>query len=284
MTSDPLDSLFEDEGSDEDTAEPPHAHEAPREATFADGLRLAATTFTIAPVRTGALNRTSARIAMALGPAVGIVLGLIVGGIAIGLRELSSPPIVTGLVCIGVLAALTRGLHLDGLADTVDGLGSYRSRERALEIMRSPEVGPFGVVALIFAITIPAACIASVLDRPWWAVLAVAASACACGRLAAAFGCRREIPAASSSGLGAMVAGTVGAVELAYGLVATAALAIEAVPGRMWQGPVAVLVGLGFTVGLVWHSTRRLGGITGDVLGACVEIATAVTLIGLVLD
>jgi adenosylcobinamide-GDP ribazoletransferase len=260
----------------------PH-HEAPREAGLVDGLRLAATTFTIAPVRPGAVNRSAARIAMGLSPYVGLVLGAAVAGLAIGLHALSTPALVTGLVAIGVLAGLTRGLHLDGLADTVDGLGSYSSRERALQIMKSPEVGPFGVVALILAIAVPAACIATLAGRPWWAVLASVAAACACGRLAAAFACRRGVPAASTTGLGALVAETCGAVELAVGVVITAAVAMAAVPGRSWQGPVAVFAGLAVTVALVAHAVRRLGGITGDVLGACVEVATAVTFVGLVL-
>jgi adenosylcobinamide-GDP ribazoletransferase len=259
------------------------ASPAPSGATFADGARLAATTFTIAPVRAGAVDPATARIAMALAPAVGVVLGSVAGGLVLGLRQLGAPPIVTGLLTIAVLAGLTRGLHLDGLADTVDGLGSYAPRERALEIMKSPEVGPFGVVALILAITIPAGCVAAITARPWWSILAVLVAACANGRLAAAFACRRGVPAAAPTGLGALVAGSVGAVELAYGLVATVAVALAAVPGRLWQGPVAVLAGLGVTVLLVRHAQRRLGGITGDVLGACVELATLVTLVGFVL-
>ena len=184
---------------------------------------------------------------------------------------------------VAALAGLTRGLHLDGLADTVDGLGSYQPRERALEIMKSPEIGPFGVVAIVLALAIPAACIAGLLSRPWWSVLIALAAAVACGRTAVTWACRRGVPAASPTGLGALVAGTVEAPVLAIAGLATAAVSIAAVPGRLWQGPVAVLVGLGATVLVVRHVTRRLGGITGDVLGACVEIATALTLIGVVL-
>jgi adenosylcobinamide-GDP ribazoletransferase len=255
----------------------------PRETGLAGGLRLAATTFTIAPVCSGAVNRETARFAMAVAPAVGLALGALVGALAAGLRAASCPPLVTGLVCVGALAALTRGLHLDGLADTVDGLGSYRPRERALEIMKSPEVGPFGVVALVLALATPAGCIAALVARPGWPMLAGIASAVACGRTAVAWACRRGVPAASPNGLGALVAGTLGPLPLIVGLVATAAVSLAAVPGRPWQGPLAVIVALGASTVLVQHATRRLGGITGDVLGACVEIATAVTFVGLVL-
>ncbi len=264
----------------------PHAHEAPRDERFADGLRLAATMFTIAPVRVAVPNSASARatepnsdhastrIAMTVAPAIGVVLGLALGGIAIGLQAIGSPPIVTGLITIAVLATLTGGRPLEGLAETVDGL---RSKQPSLN---RPNVGALGVVALILTITVPAACIAAMWSRPWWSVLSALAAACAAGRLAAGFACRRGVPAASSD---VTVAGTVGAVELAYGLVATAAIGLLAVPGRLWQGPTAVLVGLAATVALVWYVQRRLGGITVDTLGACIELATAITLIGVVL-
>ncbi len=217
--------------------------------------------------------------AMSLAPIVGLALGLLVAGLAIALRALTAPALVTGLVVVAALAGLTRGLHLDGLADTADALGSYRPRERALAIMKSPEIGPFGVVTIVLALAIPAACVAGVLHRPWWALLAALGSAVACGRTAVTWACREGVPAATASGLGALVAGTVRApVPLVAGL-ATVAVSIAAVPDRLWQGPVAVAVGIGATVVLVRHVTRRLGGITGDVLGACVEIATALTLI-----
>src|SRR6266571_2877735 len=178
-----------------------------------DGLRLALTTFTIVPLRGGRVDRAAARVAMALGPLVGVLLGLVLGGVALGLRALHAPGIVPGGVVVAVGALLTRGLHLDGLADTVDGLGSYAGRDRALEIMRSPDVGPLGVVALVLTVLIQA---------------------------------------------GGVAAGAV-------------------------RGPVAAAAGLAAALLLLAHARRRLGGITGDVLGALVEVGQTVTLVGLVL-
>jgi adenosylcobinamide-GDP ribazoletransferase len=229
------------------------------------------------------IGRGVAGVAMSLAPAVGLALGLAVGGLAIALRALSCPALVTGFVVVAALAALTRGLHLDGLADTADGLGSYQPRERALEIMKSPEIGPFGVVTIVLALGVGAACVAGLMSRPWWAILAALGAAVACGRTAVTLACRPGVPAASANGLGALVAGTVEVPAMIAASVGTAAVSIAAVPDRLWQGPVAVAIGLGATVLLVRHATRRLGGVTGDVLGACVEIATAVTLVILVL-
>jgi adenosylcobinamide-GDP ribazoletransferase len=260
---------------------PGRAHPAPGDGTVREGLRLAVTTFTIAPVRVATVNRATAAVAMTAAPAIGAVLGGLVGGLAIAGREAHAPALLTGFVCAGAAAALTRGLHLDGLADTADALGSYRDADRALEIMKSPEIGPFGVVAIVLAIAIPATAIAALLDRPWWAVLSAVAAAFAAGRLAAGYACRHDIPAARPNGLGATVAGTVGVPTLVVATVLTAALAAAAEPDRWWQGPLAVLAGLGAAGVLVAHAVRRLGGITGDVLGAAVEIGAGITFIGL---
>ncbi len=240
-----------------------------------DGLRLALTTFTIVPLRTGRVDRRTARVAMALGPLVGGLLGLALGGAALGLRALHAPGLVLGGVVVGLGALLTRGLHLDGLADTVDGLGSYAGRDRALEIMREPDVGPFGVVALVLTLLIQAGAVGA-LARPVVPLVAALAT----GRLAAMAACRRGVPAARPDGLGSLVAGTVRVPELAVAVLAVGALGVAAAG---WRGPVAVLAGLGAALVLLWHARRRLGGITGDVLGALVEVAQTVTLVVLVL-
>ena len=89
---------------------------------------------------------TSTRGVLPWAPVVGAVLGGIATGVAVlGTRWVS--PTVGAVLAVAVLAVLTRGLHLDGLADTADGLGPLRDRERALQVMHRGDVGPFGVVA-----------------------------------------------------------------------------------------------------------------------------------------
>jgi adenosylcobinamide-GDP ribazoletransferase len=103
----------------------------------------------------------------------------------------------------------------------------------------------------------------------------------AAGRAAIPLACRRGVPAARPEGMGALVAGTVPGPAAALGAVLVAGAAIAATPGRPWQGPLAVAASLAVVVILVRHSVRRFGGITGDVLGAAVEVATTVALVGL---
>ena len=239
------------------------------------GVRLALTTFTVAPLRPARVDRHVAGVAMGLAPAVGLALGAALAGVALTLRALGAPALLAGLLVTATSAALTRGLHLDGLADTVDALGSYRDRERALDIMKRPDIGPFGVVAVVLALLVPAVATAALLGRPWPALVCGLAAATGSGRSAAAWACRRGVPAARPDGLGALVAGTVPGWAAAVGLTAVAAAAVPAVPGRPWQGPVAVLAGLAAALLLTRHAVRRFGGVTGDVLGACVEVAAA---------
>lgn len=239
-----------------------------------DGLRLAVTTLTVLPLRMGRVDRSTAAVAMAVAPAVGALLGLVLAGLHEGLRASGSPALVAAGVTVAAGALFTRGLHLDGLADTVDALGSYRSGPAALEIMKKPDIGPFGVVALVCTVLIQTAALPAA--GPWAIV-----TAWATGRLAITVACRRGVPAARPEGLGALVASTVPGWALTVAAALTALLAVTAVPGSPWHGPAAVGAA-GFTVALLLrHAVRRLGGVTGDVLGASVELAVTITLVAL---
>jgi adenosylcobinamide-GDP ribazoletransferase len=244
----------------------------PSTTTWRDAVRLAVTTFTVWPLRTGELDRRAAGRAMTLAPLVGVVLGAVIALVTVGLRQVL-PAALAGVIGVALAAMLTRGLHLDGTADTVDALGSYRDRERALAIMKSPEVGPFGVVALIVVVLIQVFALAVL---PFVSIVL----GFTVGRLAVTIGCC-GVPAARPSGLGAFVAGSVRPVVAVLASIAVVALSVIAVPGRLWQGPVAVAAALLVVLLLRHHLVRRLGGITGDVLGFLLEAATCVALAGL---
>jgi adenosylcobinamide-GDP ribazoletransferase len=248
----------------------------------ADGLRLALTTLTVLPVRgPDRLDRRTAGRAMAVAPVVGLLLGLVAAAVLEGSARVTSD-LLAAVLAVGTLALLTRGLHLDGLADAADGLASYRTPERALAVMRSPETGPLGIAVLVLSLLVQVTALQACLAAGRGAealVLAVVTS-----RLAVTAACTTGTPAASATGLGALVAGTVRpAVALLLALVVVAAAAA----GAGWTGGTgeaglaltAVVLGLACARGLRRHAVRRLGGVSGDVLGALVEVTTGVVLV-----
>ena len=245
-----------------------------------DGLRLALTTFTVLPVSgPERLDRRAAGLAMSLAPLVGLLLG----AVAAVVLELVGG-LLGAVLAVALLAVLTRGLHLDGLVDTVDGLASYRTPERTLEVMRSAEAGPLGVASLVLVLLTQVAALSACWDAGLgWESLLLAAVA---GRLAVTASCTPATPAASTSGLGALVAGTVrrGVPTALTVVVAAAAVALaDANAEALWPPVVAVVVALVAAALLRRHAVRRVGGVTGDVLGALVETTTAVCLVVLAL-
>ncbi len=247
-----------------------------------DGLRLALTTLTVLPVRGPArLDRETAGVAMRLAPLVGVVLALPLAGVLLGGERLTSgPPLLACTLVVALHALATRGLHLDGLADLADGLGSYGPPERAREVMKAPDVGALGAAALVLVPAVQAAGLlaCTLAGRGGLAVLLSVVTA----RIAVAAACTAGVPAATPSGLGALVAGTVprGFALLAAVLTAGAGTLLAAAEDLPLALPVvAVTVGLVVARLLRDHAVRRLGGITGDVLGALVEVTTAVVLV-----
>jgi adenosylcobinamide-GDP ribazoletransferase len=242
-------------------------------------LRLAFGTLTVLPVRAPArVDGHVAGWAMGLAPLVGAVLGLTGSAAAWALSSVLDPLPVAVLV-VGLLALGSRLIHWDGLADTADGLGSGRPAEEALEIMRRSDVGPFGVFALLLVFALQAAAFASLVGS---GAPGAALAAVVLGRGALLAGCRRGVPAARPQGLGMAVAGSVGVPQAVTGCAVVAAvLVVTAVSGLLtWpQVAVAAVVSAAWCFAATWYLRRRLGGMTGDTLGALVETTTAVALV-----
>lgn len=242
------------------------------------GLRLAGTLLTAVPLprnaaASGAPDRRTAAAAMYWAPVVGLLLGAVAAGLLLACRAGHSGPLLAAVLAIGVLAALTRGLHLDGLADLADGLGSRQDADRALQIMKQSDIGPFGVLTIVLTVLIQVSALAraEAIGRGPVAVAAAAVTA----RLAIMLACRRNVPSARPDGLGALVAGTVRPLPAA--VLVLAALAGAGAFG--WIYPAAMAVALVVSLALTTLATRRLGGITGDVLGAVAEVAVAACLL-----
>jgi adenosylcobinamide-GDP ribazoletransferase len=214
-------------------------------------------------------------------PLVGLVLGGLAAGTAVLFTSWVSP-LVGAVLAVAVLALITRGLHLDGLADTADGLGPLRDRERALQVMRQGDVGPFGVVTVVLTLLLQVACVAALLASdvgwlPLWSAVLVA-------RLAMVRTGLPGVPVAAGSSLGRAVVGTVSRTWWA-----AAALLGVGVPvggALLSVGPVGA-VGLlaagvaGVLAAELVHrgATARLGGTTGDVMGAMGEVAMTTHLL-----
>ena len=218
-------------------------------------------------------DRRTAAAAMYWAPVVGLVLGAAAAGVLLACRAGHSGPLLGAVLAIGVLAALSRGLHLDGLADLADGLGSRKPAAQALEIMKRSDIGPFGVVTLVLTLLVQVSALARAAEIGRGPI-AIAAAAVA-SRLAITLACRRHVPSARPDGLGALVAGTVRPAPAAALVVA--ALAGAAAIG--WPYAAAIAIGLAVSLALTELSRRRLGGITGDVLGAVAEITAAACLL-----
>lgn len=236
-----------------------------------DGLRLAVSWLSVLPVPAGEVNDRSSKQAIALAPLVGALLGAAGALLLWGLSFTGAPPLLAGLLVVALLALLTRGMHVDGLADTVDGLGCYGGPERALQVMRDGGTGPFAVVALIIAVGAQAVSIGALVQQPWVLVLA-----CAVGRAGFVLCCRSGVPAARPEGLGALVAGTQPSwLVAAWWLVLMLAAFSLAGP----QAFLGVLIAAALLNLFTRHVTHRFGGINGDVLGAASEIGTTLVLI-----
>ncbi len=212
-------------------------------------------------------------------PVVGALLGAAVGLVWWGAHELWSP-LVAAALAVTADVALTGALHVDGLADTADGVLPHLDRARRLAVMREPDVGAFGVTAVVLTLGLRVAVLASLdpnvalVAALWCAsrtVMAVAARAVpyarAEGGLAAAFLGRSPVPVAilGTAVAGALAIGT-GAVDTdAHPSIPLALLAVGAVAAAG-----AMVVAL---------ARRRLGGFTGDVLGAAGVVGETVGLL-----
>jgi adenosylcobinamide-GDP ribazoletransferase len=235
------------------------------------GLVVAARYLTIVPLpgrgdaRAEALGRSAAWF-----PVVGLGIGLAVAGAhVLGARLF--PPLLAALLTVTAWKLLTGGLHLDGLADCLDGLAG-RDPQHRLAIMRDSRIGAFGAVGLILFLFLEIAAVAEIAEPLRWRVLVVAPAVARALPVVVAHLCppgRREgHGAAFQAGLSPV------AVPVALAVAVAAALA-----GLGTAGAVALAAAGLAGLGAARFMAGRLGGVTGDVLGATVEVGELTVLL-----
>ncbi|MFD8070236.1 adenosylcobinamide-GDP ribazoletransferase [Streptomyces parvulus] len=248
-----------------------------------DGLRFAFGTLTVFPVRVTRWDREAARGGMLCAPLAGLAVGAAAAGTGLLLLFLGAGSLLAAVATTAVPAVLTRGLHLDGLADTADGLGSGKPAEDALRIMKQSDIGPFGVLALLFTLLAQVAALAQAYDGSWARGALAAVVSATAARLALTLAARSGVPAARPEGLGAAVAGVVpsGAAlaVAAAGTLAAAAAGVPLGPYEIARTAVAVLAAVAAAELLLRHCVRRFGGVTGDVFGGVAETAATTALV-----
>ena len=247
--------------------------------------RTALSLFTIIPAGVAQIGRAEAARAMRWLPAVGALAGLAGAGVLLAARAGVHPAgrdLLAAALAIAVVAVLTGGLHLDGLADTADGLASRRSPSEALQIMRRPDIGPMAVGVLVLTLLLQVSSLATI--SPAWQAAAALVLAAVTGRVAALLAAGQLVAGARTTGFGALVTGTVPAGFQ----VAAVTILLAAATGAGWAagGPgLAARAGgaalAGLLVGYLLRVTaeRRLGGVTGDVFGAVIELSAAAVLL-----
>jgi len=213
---------------------------------------------------------------MAFFPLVGLVIGLL---LAIGyyLFSFILPKSLTLWLTLGLLALLTRGLHLDGFADTIDGLACGGPREKILEVMRDSRIGAFGVISLILLIGAKYLTLDQISTRsiPYSLMLMVVM-----GRNSMVLVCYRSPYARSGEGLAKPFAENLGVREMILSFASASGIVLLLMG---LKGIVVFLAICLFCLGYRFFFIKKLGGVTGDILGAANELAELLCLILLII-
>ena len=206
-------------------------------------------------------------------PAVGWVVGAI-GALTLAGALALWQPLVAAVLCTVVTVLLTGAFHEDGLADVADGLGGTSNRERALEIMRDSRIGAFGAIALVLALGLKFALLAALAGQGAWVACVALLAAHVLSRLVP-LAVMRALPYVGAEGgkakpMADAVSGSAVGIGVLWSLPAVALLALA---GGAANGIAALLAAALVGVVMVRLLRRRLGGFTGDALGATQQLS-----------
>ena len=242
---------------------PPFAHEPAERAIRA--IRVAFSLLTILPTRLGEISDQDLAESRFAFPVVGIGVGLLLAALSQLLGRLGVSQAVSAFLLVATGVSLSGGLHLDGLADTFDGLFLGGPAERRLAVMRDPHIGTFGVSAIVLTLLGRYAAL-SQFTAPTraWAIFAAAVVGRTLLLVSAGLG-----PYARREGTGRVIIESTTANDAQVASLALLVL-VTALLGP--TGFVAGLSALGLTILMTVSSRRRLGGLTGDILGTLAEL------------
>lgn len=204
-------------------------------------------------------------------PLIGLIIGLPLAGVYFLLSLLDARLAALSLAVVMEIL-VTGGLHLDGLADSFDGIFSYRPRERILEIMRDSRIGTNGTLSLIVLLALKVILLYSIENLAFVPILLLMPLM---GRTAAVwsiglFGYARE-----GKGMGAAIVAKTGFKQIAISSVLAAAL-ISLVYSFHYIALLAAVIALSLLFSL--YVKRKIGGITGDIIGAIIELSELIAI------
>jgi adenosylcobinamide-GDP ribazoletransferase len=215
-------------------------------------------------------------------PLAGLVLALPGGLVLLAAWGLGLGPFLAATLAVATGVLITGALHEDGLADVADGFGGGTTRERRLEIMRDSRIGAYGGVALVLALALRIGALATLLDRTGSGAALALVLAAALSRTAALAPMVLLVPARRDGAAASVGRPGRPAVAIAGALALTLAL-LGGLLGLPVGGVLLMLLlsGLG-ALAVTALARRRIGGQTGDVIGACQQVAEIAALLGLV--
>lgn len=261
---------------------------------IAEGLLTALSWVTIIPIKGAeAFDRTTGRRAMTALPATGIAFGF-VGAAAYGLSLLPAnwnhiphsagfPPtaLVAGVLVVTAWALLSRFMHLDGLADVGDALGSYAKPAKAQEILADKYTGAFGVAAVALTLLAQVLAVATLAWRfEASTVYMILLFTPIAARTAAQIACTDLFRPQKDEGFGAMTIGTLRPLTPALWLVVIVLLSLtEVMRGMSLAFPLAMIAAVLVAVPWCRYLSRRFDGLNGDCIGATIELSTALIVL-----
>ena len=237
-------------------------------ASFLSALQF----LTVIPVKLKTANEQRMAGSMVYFPLVGLLLGLFLAGLNALLSFLNLPFLAMNVITVVVLIVITGGLHLDGLSDTADAFLSARPAEQMLEIMRDSRSGVMGVLSLISVILLKIVLLFSISVSLQLNALMLMCVLSRWSAVATMF----FFPYARQEGkAGAFIKG----MNLKIFILSTVATVICASIAWQVRGLFVLLIVTGFSYALGKSSTKKIGGITGDTLGAGIELTEIITLL-----